>query len=86
MDYEILTNENLSDKEKLLYSLILFFSKNDNYFIVSNKYLALLINLFDTWVSKLASSLSNKKYNNYKYLSREYTKEFFESFYWKITI
>ena len=27
--YEILTNENLSDKEKFIYSIILFFSKKD---------------------------------------------------------
>lgn len=39
MPYEILTNEKLSDKEKFLYSLILFFSKNDGYCTITNRYL-----------------------------------------------
>lgn len=60
--YEILTNENLSDKEKYIYSLILFFSKNDGFCTITNKYIATIINLSDTRVSKLISSLSKKKY------------------------
>lgn len=60
--YEILTNENLSDKEKHIYSLILFFSKNDGYCAITNKYIATIINLSDTRVSKLISNLSKKKY------------------------
>ena len=60
--YEILTNENLSDKEKYIYSLILFFSKNDGYCTITNKYIGIIINLSDTRVSKLISSLSKKKY------------------------
>ena len=60
--YGILTNEKLSDKEKYIYSIILFFSKNTGYCTISNKYLAILVNLSDTRVSKIVSSLSNKKY------------------------
>ena len=60
--YEILTNEHLSDKEKYIYSLILFFSKNDGYCTITNKYIANIVNLSDTRVSKLISSLSKKKY------------------------
>lgn len=60
--YEILTNENLSDKEKFIYSMILFFSKNDGYCTITNKYVATIICLSDTRVSKLISSLSKKKY------------------------
>lgn len=60
--YEILTNENLSDKEKYIYSLILFFSKNENYCTITNKYIANIVNLSDTRVSKLISNLSRKKY------------------------
>lgn len=62
MPYKILTNENLSDKEKYIYSLILFFSKNDGYCTITNKYIATIVNLSDTRVSKLVSSLSKKKY------------------------
>lgn len=60
--YEILTNEHLSDKEKHIYSLILFFSKNDRFCTISNKYIANIVNLSDTRVSKLISSLSKKNY------------------------
>ncbi len=60
--YEILTSENLSDKEKYIYSLILFFSKNDGYCTITNKFLANIVNLSDIRVSKLVSSLSKKKY------------------------
>lgn len=60
--YEILTNENLSDKEKIIYSIILFFSKKDGYCTITNKYVATIICLSDTRVSKLISSLSKKKY------------------------
>ena len=59
---EIFTNEDLSDKERNIYSLVLFFSKKDGYCTITNKFLANLLNLSDTRVSKLVSSLSNKKY------------------------
>ena len=60
--YEILTNEYLSDKEKYIYFLILFFSKNDGYCSITNKYIATIVNLSDTRAPKLISSLSRKKY------------------------
>ena len=60
--YEILTNENLSDKEKYIYSIILFFSKKEGFCTISNKYLATIVNLSDIRVSKIVSSLSKKKY------------------------
>ena len=60
--YEILTNEILSDKEKYLYSLILFYSKNNGYCTVTNKYLANIVGLSIQRVSKLISSLSKQKY------------------------
>lgn len=59
---DILTIEKLSDKEKYIYSLILFFSKNDGYCIITNKYIANIINLSDTRVSRLISSLAKKEY------------------------
>lgn len=60
--YEILSNENLNDKEKYIYSLILFYSKKDGYCTITNKYIGIIVNLSDTRVSKLISSLANKKY------------------------
>ena len=79
--YEILTSEQLSDKEKYIYSLILFFSKNDGYCTITNKFLASIVNLSDIRVSKLVSSLSKKKYsrtttyidNNNNSTSQKYT-------------
>ena len=62
MPIEILINENLNDKEKLLYALILFFSKNDGYCSITNKYFGSIVNISDTRVSKLISSLSKKRY------------------------
>lgn len=60
--YEILSNEKLTDKEKYIYSLILFFSKSNGYCTITNKFIGIIINLSDTRVSKLISSLSKKKY------------------------
>lgn len=60
--YEILINKDLNDKEKYIFSIILYFSRKKGYCTISNKFLAVLINLSDTRVSKLVSSLSNKKY------------------------
>lgn len=59
---EILTDKDLSDKEKLIYSIILYFSKEKDYCSVSNNQLAELLNLTINHVSKLISSLNNKKY------------------------
>ena len=61
---EVFTNANLSDKERNIYSLVLFFSKKDGYCTISNKFLANLLNLYDTRVSKLVSSLVKKQYVN----------------------
>lgn len=46
--YVILTNEHLSNKEKYIYSLILFFIKNDIYCTITNKYISSILNLSDT--------------------------------------
>ncbi len=59
--YEILTNEHLNDKEKYIYSLILFFSKNVGYCTITNKYIANIVNLSDTRVSKLVKGKIRKK-------------------------
>lgn len=59
---EILTNEDLSDKEKFIYSIILYFSKEESYCSVSNNQLAKLLNITTNHISKLISSLNNKKY------------------------
>ena len=41
--YEILSNDILNDKEKLIYSLILFYSKKDGYCTITNKYIGIIV-------------------------------------------
>ena len=42
--YQILTDKNLRDKEKIIYSLILFLSNSKGYCSIKNKNLADLLN------------------------------------------
>lgn len=58
---EILIDDNLSDKEKLIYSIILFLSKENNYCYCSNSILSELLNISITQVSKLINSLKKKE-------------------------
>ena len=57
---EILIDDNLSDKEKLIYSIILFLSKENNYCYCSNSSLSEILNISTTQVSKLINSLKKK--------------------------
>lgn len=58
---EILIDNNLSDKEKLIYSIILFLSKENNYCYFNNSSLSELLNISTTQVSKLINSLKKKE-------------------------
>lgn len=60
--YQILTDKNLRDKEKIIYSLILFFSNNKGYCSKKNKYLADLLNRSTKRISSIINSLQDKKY------------------------
>lgn len=73
--FEILTNKDLSDKEKLIYSIILYFSKEKNYCTVRNSELADLLNLTPNHISKLISSLDNKKYVKVTLKNKKNSKE-----------
>ena len=42
---EILTAEKLSDKEKIIYSIILYLSKENNYCYLTNKTMSELLNI-----------------------------------------
>ena len=57
---EILENEKLSDKEKLLYSIILSLSLDTGYCYANNRYLSKILNITTRRVSKLISSLKYK--------------------------
>lgn len=57
---EILENEKMSDKEKLLYSIILSLSIDTGYCYANNRYLGKMLNITKGRISKLISSLKDK--------------------------
>ena len=60
--YQILTDKNLWDKEKIIYSLILFFSNKKMYCSIRNKYLADMLNRSIKRISSVINTLQDKKY------------------------
>ena len=63
---EILLNENLSDKEKIILAMILYLSEDTKSCFASNKYIANIINVTHGRVSKIISSLKDKGYVSVK--------------------
>lgn len=59
---EILLNEDLTDKEKLILSMILYLSDETGSSFASNKYIASIVNITPDRVSKIISSLKKKEY------------------------
>ena len=72
---EILLNEELTDKEKIILSMIAYLSEETKSCFASNKYIASIVNVTPDRVSKIISSLREKKYIdvklNYKTDSKE---------------
>ena len=59
---EILADKNLSDKEKIILSIILFLSKENNNCFCTNGTISELLNISSKQVSKLINSLKAKEY------------------------
>ena len=59
---EILLNEKLSDKEKMILSMILYLSEETGNCFASNKYIANILNVTAGRVSKIVNALKNKGY------------------------
>ena len=59
---EILLNKALSDKEKIILSMILYLSDETGSCFASNQYIATIVKVTPNRVSKIISSLKNKKY------------------------
>lgn len=59
---EILTDKNLSDKEKTILSIILFLSKENNTCFCTNGKISELLNISSKQVSKLINSLKAEGY------------------------
>ena len=72
---EILTDEKLSDKEKSIYSIILYLSKQNSYCYLTNKTISELLNISITQVSKLVNSLKDKKYIDIELIYKENSKQ-----------
>ena len=72
---EILTDKNLSDKEKVIISLVIFLSQEKRYCFCSNKTIRELLDISITKVSKLVNSLKDKGYINIEMVYKENSKE-----------
>lgn len=59
---EILLNEELTDKEKIILSMILYLSDETGSCFASNQYIASIVKVSTNRVSKIISSLKNRKY------------------------
>ena len=66
---EILLNADLSDKEKIVLSMILYLSDGRGSCFASNKYIASIVNVTSDRVSKIVSSLKDKGYVDDKYIT-----------------
>lgn len=72
--YEVLTDIKLNDKEKIVYSMILYLSKEKEC-IMSNSYISELLNVTKIQVSRIINSLKKKRYINAQIIYKENSKE-----------
>lgn len=72
---EILTDKKLSDKEKTIYAIIIYLSKENQYCFITNKTMSELLNISVTQVSNLINSLKKKKYIETELIYKENTKQ-----------
>lgn len=72
---EILLNEDLSDKEKIILSMILYLSEETKSCFASNKYIANIVNVTHERVSKIISALKDKGYVSVKLKYKTDSKE-----------
>lgn len=72
--YEILTDIKLNDKEKFVYSMILYLSKEKEC-IMSNSYISNLLNICNVQASRIINSLKKKGYINIQIICKENSKE-----------
>ena len=72
---EILLNKDLSDKEKIILSMVLYLSEEKGSCFASNKYIANIVNVTHERVSKIISSLKDKGYISVKLKYKTDSKE-----------
>ena len=72
---EILTDDKLSDKEKIIYAIIIYLSKENQYCFLTNKTISELLNISVTQVSNLINSLKSKEYIDTELIYKGNTKQ-----------
>lgn len=72
--YEIVTDIKLNDKEKIVYSMILYLSKEKEC-IMSNSYISELLNITKIQASRIINSLKKKGYIKVEMTYKENPKE-----------
>ncbi len=72
--YEVLINTKLNDKEKIVYSMILYLSKEKEC-IMSNSYISELLNITKIQSSRIINSLKKKGYIKVEMTYKENSKE-----------
>ena len=72
--YEILIDRNLNDKEKMIYSMVLYLSKEKEC-IITNSYISELLNISKVQASRIINSLKRKLYIKVEIVYKENSKE-----------
>ena len=72
--YEVLVDKNLNDKEKIIYSMILYLSK-ENDCTMSNTYISNLLNICNVQASRIINSLKKKEYVKIEIVYKQNSKE-----------
>ena len=72
--YEILTNIKLNDKEKIVYSMIMYLSK-ERECTITNSYISELLNISKVQSSRIINSLKKKLYIRVEMVYKENSKE-----------
>ena len=72
--YEILTDINLNDKEKIVYSMIMYLSK-ERECTITNSYISELLNISKVQSSRIINSLKKKLYIRVEIVYKENSKE-----------
>ena len=81
---EILIDKKLSDKEKTIYAIIIYLSKENNYCYCTNKTISRLLNITITQVSRLVNSLKDKNYIDIELIYKENSKKYEDTYLQKV--
>lgn len=74
MPYEVVKDNKLSDKGKIVYSIMLALSKNNDC-IISNSYISELLNISKTQASRIINTLKKNGYIEIELIHKENSKE-----------